>query len=156
MWPFDREPTRASLEGHRKVVIMGQRFTIRRLSPLVDFPADRMPQIFTDTTRAPKPDFSLPSVQKKALEGMYDVLLAGVVEPKLVPVGSKKEGFTPDDIFRDADVGRQLYMKIIEHSLFRLRTWQVPLFLAVKMLLRFMNWLKNMGSVQANSSTAAA
>ena len=129
---------------------MGQRFTIRRLSPLVDFGVDRMPQVFTDTTRGQKLDLAIPAVQKRVREGMHEVLLAGVVDPPLKPNGAK-DALTPEDVFRDVDVGTRLYMLILEHSLFKLRPYQVPFFLAVKMLMRFTYWLRSMGSGPATS-----
>lgn len=160
MWPFTRRPTRESLQGYKEVTVNGQRFTIRRLSPLLDFPADSMPQLFTDTTRN-RPDPNNPATQKRLIQAMYDVLLAGVVEPKLCPVGvgdrrGKEPGLTPEDIFRDPETGNKLYFAIMEHSLFRLRMWQVPFFLAVKALLRFTVWRRSMAERLTRLRSAGA
>lgn len=140
MWPFARRPTKEGLQAHRKVVICGQRFVIRRLSPLSDFDGANMPQIFTDTTRNAKLDLSIPGVAKRVRQDMYGVVQAGVVDPLLA--GPGKPGLNVEDVFRDEEVGTKLYLKILEHSLLKLRPWQIPFFFLGKRLLKFIIWLR--------------
>ena len=71
---------------------------------------------------------------------MKSVVRAGVIDPPLS--GPGKPGLSVDDIFRDMDIARRLYMLIIEHSLFRVKPWQIPFFFLGKLLLRFTIWLR--------------
>lgn len=140
MWPFSKEPTKERLQAYRKVVVQGMNFTIRRISPLTDFDGIRTPQIFTDTTRGKKPDLTNPSVVKRVREDMAAVIQAGVVTPKLA--GPGKPGLNVDDMFRDPDLANQLYMLILEHSLLKLRAWQLPFFFLAKRLISLVIWLR--------------
>lgn len=129
MWPFDKEPTKADLQAHRKVSLGGYKFIIRRVNPLLDFEPDRMPQIFKapslkDRNKANKP--LKPAEAKKMMEDMVAVLEAGVVSPELVPTGrgskqGSEEGITAQDILRWDDVGADLYTEIISWSLVQYR-----------------------------------
>lgn len=149
MWPFSRRPTKEWLQAHRRVVVCGQRFVIRRISPLSDFDGASMPQIFTDTTRGQKPDLSIPAVAKRVRQDMYAVVQAGVVDPPLA--GPGKPGLNVEDVFRDEEVGTKLYLRILEHSLFRLRPWQIPFFFLGKLLVRCIMWLRPTAFAPATS-----
>ena len=119
MWPFKpKQPTVEDLRGYKMITVNGMRFTIKKLNPVLDFPTDKIPQIFTDyqtVKDAPRPPSTLEAVKKSQTE-MYDTIQAGVVDPKIVPVG-KEGGFTPEDLFRDPTMGLKLYYAIIENSL---------------------------------------
>lgn len=141
MFGFARKPTKADLQGHKTVIIGGMKFTIRRLSPLIDFATDRMPMVFSDTTRLPKQDLSNPAIAKRILDDMHAVVQAGVVDPPLATSG--KPDLNVADIFRDPEIGNKLYIAIMEHSLIRLNGLRLPFFFLVRLLLRFIIWLKS-------------
>jgi len=99
--------------------------------------------IFSETTRNQKLD-KTPALVNRILEDMKQVVQVGVVDPKLS--GPGKPGLSVDDIFRDVDLGTALYYKILEHSLFKLKVWQIPFFFLAKRLYRLVLWLKRIKS----------
>ena len=118
MWPFDKCPTKEALQGHKTLRIGGFVFKIKKINPIVDFPANKIPQIFSSFISRRK-------VEKKTLNeaeirkiqyDVYDVIKAGLIEPKLDP-----KGIAVEDLFRYEDIGTQLYIEIIAHSLNRFR-----------------------------------
>jgi len=130
MWFFRREPSKADLQGHRKVVIGTYEFTIRRVNPFLDFDPDDMPQIFRPVSRKKSPPPTdkpqKPEETRRALEDMASVLHAGVVSPRLVPRGAgesrgSENGITAEDLLRWDDVGSKLYSEIIALSLTKYR-----------------------------------
>lgn len=143
MWPFSRSPRKEELRGEKRISVNGMRFTIRRVNPIIDFPADRIPQIFTDfVSRRPKQEpSSIPDI-KKAQEDMYAIIRAGVVSPELST--DAKSGITVDDLFRDPTLGPKLYIEILAHSLNTFRGIR-GFFLFHKIKLSFwMEWLRGM------------
>ena len=116
---FSKNPTKETLQGRKAVTVCGSKFVIRRINPLLDFPMERMPQVFTSFVSKRKQAETLPQDQKKILEEMRLVVEAGLVDPELVPRG--KEGITVEDIFRDTDCGVRLYWEILWHSMYRLK-----------------------------------
>jgi len=129
MWPFSKAPTKEELQGRKPVVVQGKRFVIRRVSPLVDFPPDRIPQIFQSYAPVKKPDLAkiAPELEAKRVRNDITAMLnAGVVEPKLVQPkpGSEKgheSGITAEDLMRDHGVAEELYIEILTHSLNRFK-----------------------------------
>lgn len=145
MWPFRKVITMAELHGHRKVTVNGMKFTIKRLNPLMDFPSDKVPQIFTAfMTRRPVKEDKSPSIVdlKKNQEEMLSIIEAGVVDPKLVTPG--KEGITAADLFRDATLGPKLYIEILAHSLNAFRGIKGQFFFHRIKWLLWTHWLKDM------------
>lgn len=142
MFGFGSKATKAGLQEHKRVVAGGMHFTIKKLVPLVDFQPDRMPLIFSETTRLPKQDLSSPGVLKRLREDMMMVIQAGVVDPEIVPPG--KPGITAEDIMRDTDVGIKIYAAIMEHSLIKTRGLRKPFFFLMRRLLQFTIWLRSM------------
>ena len=126
---FSSSPTKDELRGIKTVRICGSKFKIRKVNPLLDFPADSMPQVFTyfRSRRKAEPDQSPPvERQKKVIKEMQQVVAAGMVEPSLVPVGQgdnngKEPGITVEDLFRDPRIGFGLYEAVLFHSLGRLK-----------------------------------
>lgn len=112
----------------------GFTFTIRRVSPLIDFDPDRMPQIFSAGMSRRKvnddKEKKLHETEvRRILDDMAAVIEAGVVEPVLVPVGKgekkgREDGITVDDIMRFDDVAHGLYTEIISLSLSKFRGWR--------------------------------
>jgi len=152
------KPTKDNLQGHKNVVVHGQRFTIRRINPLLDFPNGQIPQMFSTFAPLPPPDDgpALETHAKKTMAHMMVVVEVGVVEPALVPVGKgdlrgKESGLTTEDLFRDPEVGRDLYLAILEHSLFRLKGWKRPFFWLANRAWRYTHWQRIMDSLQAPS-----
>lgn len=122
-WSAARKKRR--LLGLKDIRINGMRFTIRRVNPLMDFPASQVPQLFTESPIYAKVDASKSFTPLQA-ENMRQTILsfiqAGVVEPKLVPIGKgdqrgKEPGITSEDLFRDPDMGIRLYFEILHNSL---------------------------------------
>ena len=152
MWPFARRPDKNRLLGRRRLNICGMRFVIRKINPLLDFPADKLPSIFT-VNRATPAHNNNPNILKKWQEDMAAVVQAVVVEPELVPVGKgeqrgKESGITVDDLFRDPEIGATLYREIIEHSLERFRGLSGLFFSTATRFLRWMRWRRDMDSAR--------
>ena len=117
-----KTPTLEKLRGHKKLKINGMSFVIKRINPLVDFPANKMPQIFTEmnmSRRPPNPNPSQLEV-KRQLQDMMTTVQAGVVDPELGPIGSKGK-LTAEDLFRDPGMGIKLFHEIMSHSLNRFK-----------------------------------
>jgi hypothetical protein len=145
MWPFSKDATLAAVKGYKKISVNGMRFTIRRLNPLKDFPADKMPQIFTDfQSRRPEVQVDSPAALKKAQEDMYAILKAGIVEPEIV-AEEAKDGIKASDLFRDTTMGPKLFIEIVSHSLTVFRGLKGVFFSARTRLWLWMRWLKGMG-----------
>jgi hypothetical protein len=90
------------------------RFVIRKLNPLVDFPANKMPQIFTSfvSNRKVSPDQKLPEAAiRKNIEDLKNIIIAGLVEPKL------DDKLSIDDIISNSLRALKLYTEILVHSL---------------------------------------
>lgn len=128
MWPFTRrtpDVLKFKLNGIKKITVNGMSFTIRKLNPLLDFPPERMPQIFTEYLSKRPIDYNHVPTQQEILKiqgDMKSIIMAGVLYPALVPIGvgdmkGKENGITVDDLFRDPMMGYKLYMSILSHSL---------------------------------------
>ena len=117
-----KTPTLEKLRGHKKLKINGMTFVIKRINPLVDFPANKMPQIVTEMNMARRPLNPNPSQLevKRQIQDMMATIEAGVVEPELGPIGSKGK-LTAEDLFRDPNMGLKLFHEIMNHSLNRFR-----------------------------------
>lgn len=130
-WLFKRRAhdySKARLQGYKEVRIDGERFVIRRINPVMDFDAGKIPQIFTGNPKAvmaaqANPD---PAQLKQMFLDMYAMVEAGLVEPLLTPMKAhsddlKREvGITVDDIFRVPSRGAKLYLEILLHSMNRM------------------------------------
>lgn len=128
MWPFAYKPTKEDLLGLKKISVHGASFVIKKLNPLLDFPPEKMPQIFSTfmSRRQKKEQENLEATARRNLEDMYSIVEAGVVSPELVKIGKgdsrgKEDGITVEDLFRSGDLGQQLYFEILAHSLNRFR-----------------------------------
>lgn len=149
---FWKRNVKAELQGHKRVVIKGQAFIIRKINPLIDFSADRMPQIFAHmvSRRAPS---GTPMEDAKALKDMMAIVEAGVVGIDtgrdllpLVEIGKgqargREAGITVEDLFRDQEAGVLLFQEVFSHTLDRFRGMQKVFFwlktkLFASMLLR--------------------
>lgn len=146
---------KAQLLGIRKVKVNGMNFVIKKINPLLDFPLDKIPSIFTDFSTKRKPEQSaIPLVaQKKCLDDMKSIIQAGVIEPKLVTIGTgenegKENGLTVNDILRDIEMASKLYIEIIANSLNRFKGVQGLFFLTLTRRMLFTEWRKNMASYQ--------
>lgn len=155
MWPLTRRRNlRDELAGLKNVKINGIKFTIKKLNPLLDFPADRMPQVFTYYLKRRKvtepQDLSIEAM-RKGLDEMKLVVSAGVVSPKFSP-----ELLTIDDIFRWSDTGSKLYLEIIAHSLNQFRGLKGVFFSIRIRRLLYTSWAKTMESSRSISSSPEA
>lgn len=116
----EKDP-REKLLRLKNLKISGMEFTIKAVNPLVDFPADKIPQIFTDWVSHRKVEakpLEIPDI-KKIQQDMYAIIEAGVDKPKLYRKAD--DGITVQDLFRDPAIGVKLYYEILEHSLNRFR-----------------------------------
>lgn len=138
---FKKDPQRlkARLQDLKTVKLAGVRFVIKKLNPLLDFPADQIPQIFTNfLSSRTKGSADLSSQDLARFEhDMIRIVEAALVEPVLVPVGKDAEkgrenGITIDDIFRDPQLGAELYNEVLLHSLNRFRGMN-GLFFSIRM-----------------------
>lgn len=147
MWPFASVPDKAGLQGLKVVKVNHSRYTIKRLNPLLDFDESNMPQVFTayQSRRRKLPEAEQGDAAKatRAMREMYDVVKAGVVEPKLVPVGAgemrgMEDGITVEDLFRDGTTGPQLYWEVLSHSLNRYKGVMGTVFFLLARLRQYM------------------
>jgi len=146
-----------NFQGLKKIKVCGMRFTIKRLNPLIDFPVDKIPQIFTDYVSRRKVDpnhVQTPAELLQMQKDIYSIIEAAVVEPPLVPIGSgekrgKEDGITVEDLFRDAELGYKLYSEILNHSLFRFRGIKGLFFSTRARFLAFMQLRRSMGKLQS-------
>lgn len=124
---FGRKPAKAQLQDLKTLRLGGGRYVIRRINPILDFPGDRMPTVFSSYSSGRKVDPAKASAQMspaRQLEEMMMVVSAGLVEPALVPAGKgeakgREDGITIEDLFRDPSHGAELYVEIMAHSLNR-------------------------------------
>lgn len=116
--------TKAELQGHKAVKIDGQKFIIRKINPVIDFPSENMPQIFTALNS--RRDISKAVDPKILLAQMMMITEAALISPVLVPIGKgekngKEDGITIEDIFRDQDIGARLFSEVMIHALDRFK-----------------------------------
>lgn len=156
MWPFGRSATLEEVRGHKTVKVNGMKFTIRRLNPLVDFPTDKIPQIFTSfKTRRPDVASDSPESLRRAQEDMYNTLRAGLVDPPLVQEEAK-EGMKASDLFRDPTMGPKLFIEIVSHSLTVFRGLKGLFFFHKTKYWLWTLWLKDMGERRLKSLSPMA
>lgn len=126
---FSREPGKSDLQGIKDITVLGSRFKIKKVNPLLDFTNETMPQIFTDFVTRRKRDAGIGdkiAESRRVLKDIAAMLQAGIVQPKLVPVAAGPEkgnetGVTVDDLMRDTDMATALYWEIVVHSLNRFK-----------------------------------
>jgi hypothetical protein len=147
MW-FRRTPTIEKLRDYKRVRVCGMAFTIRRINPLVDFPDGKMPMIFTSFISRRKVDpAELATPEKLAAlhADMGAVIMAGVVDPPIVPAEKSAAGITVVDLFRIAELGYKLYFEVMNHSLNQFSGWR-RLFFSIK--------TRRLLSIQLRNNTA--
>lgn len=147
---------KAKLQGQKTVRIFGGKYVIRKINPLLDFPYDRIPQIFSSfqSKRPVVETKPLPIQLQKNLEDMKSIVTAGIVNPVLVPIGKgdkhrRESGITVDDLFVDVELGTKLYIEILAHSLNKFRHGIIDnmrgLFFSIRIkLLLSTLWQKNL------------
>lgn len=142
--------TKAELQGHKSVKIDGHKFVIRKINPVIDFPSENMPQIFTALNG--RRDISKAIDPKVMLSQMMMITEAALIYPELVPVGKgekngKEAGITIEDIFRDQDVGTRLFSEVMIHALDRFKGLK-SLFFCLQT--RFKFWIASQGGTAAD------
>jgi len=148
------------LLGHKRIKIDGMKFTIKKLNPFIDFPAEKMPQIFTATLAQKKAEENKQAQNtdfNKFKDDLYMIVNAGVVEPKILPVGKgeehgKEDGITVEDLFRDMEFGFKLYTEIMIHSMNRFKGLRGIFFSMKTRHLLYTTWRNNMAKVQQKLS----
>lgn len=142
---FKRSPRRDDLNGLTWVTVNGHKFQIRKINPFLDFPSDKMPQIFSyymGRKKPPEPEKLAASMTeaeiRKNLEDMKMIVSAGVTWPKLGP-----EILTIDDIFRWGDTGYKLYLEIFAHALNHFKGIRGVFFSIKIRRLLYTNWRNN-------------
>lgn len=108
---FNREPSKAKLRQYKRIKVGGMKYTIQKINPVLDFPVNKMPQIFTDFQSKRKTDKVVmnEAVLRRNYEDMKSIILAGVVKPDLAD--------TIDDIMSDFTIALSLYIEVLTHSL---------------------------------------
>lgn len=160
MWPFDKKVDKKALQQVKAVKVQGWQFRIKRINPLLDFTASNMPQIFSDFVSRRKPTEMTPlEAYKKSREDMESVIVAGVVEPKIVPAfkgvdRGKEEDITVDDLFRVPDLAQELYWEILAHSMNRFGGLRGVFFSITSRFRRSIALRRSTASVLATSSSA--
>lgn len=122
MWLLSKKPTQERLRQHKTLKISGMKFVIRKINPLVDFPVDKMPQIFSSfiTRRKTTPEEQInEATLRKSQDDMKNIIAAGLVKPEVTfePVKPKDNKIAIDDIMSDSVLALKLYTEIIVHSL---------------------------------------
>ena len=119
MWPFSRTATKENLQQWKRIKINGWAFTIRKLNPLLDFPGDKMPGLFTDIppSRRGKETVPVPGAESKTLDNMRLIISKGVVSPVIAMKEDNSTAICVDDLFRDGDTAARLYIEIVAYSL---------------------------------------
>ena len=113
-------PTKADLSGHKRISLGGAVYTIRKINPLLDFPSDKTPSVFT--AQSPSRRGTGPVDPKRAIEDMMSIVRAGLVDPPLAgPKDKNPDLITIEDIFRVPEHGADLYLAIMDHTLNRFR-----------------------------------
>lgn len=159
MWPFTRAATPEQIRGYKKIRVNGMRFVIRKLNPMIDFPDDKMPQIFTSyVSRRPAPAVPPETTEverQRAKEEMCAIIQAAVVEPALVREDAK-DGLKPMDLFRDPTMGVKLYFEVLAHALNRFSGVKGQFFFLRIKLWLWTRWLKDMGEHRLKSPSLKA
>lgn len=151
---------KAKLQGHKTVRVFGDKYVIRKINPFLDFAYDSMPQIFT-YQKSNRPETEVvphPATIQKQLKDMKAIVAAGIVEPKLEPVGKGEKfrheaGITIDDLFVDMELGTRLYLEIIAHSLNKFRGIRSLFFSIATRWSLFTEWRRNMDKSPLPSSS---
>ena len=122
------EKIKSDILGLKNIKVGGIKFTIKKINPLLDFPADKMPQIFTDfKSRRKTNDNDVNEKELKAIdERIKPILEAGIYKPTLAKQesGDKKwheKGLTLEDLFIDRDIAYDLLKEIMFHALNRFK-----------------------------------
>lgn len=154
-WLLGGKLTKDRLNGFKKIKVNGMNFVIRRVNPLLDLPADKIPQFFTDYPF--QQQAKDPLYLKRSLDNMMIYIEAGVVSPELAPIGKgdkngKENGITAEDLFRDPEIGTKLYMAIMDHSLNKYRGLKGLFFSIKRKLWSFIIWHLSMESFRRISS----
>lgn len=136
-------------------------FVIKKVNPFLDFPADKVPQIFTDYISRRKVDPLAQPTQaeiQKIQEQMYAYVKAGVAhivagkeKLPLVEREKKEEGVTVEDLFRDQQMGYKLYWEIMNHSLNQFKGLRGVFFSIKRRFWLFMHLRLSMGRLQSIS-----
>jgi hypothetical protein len=114
------KPSKAGLNDYKKISLGGAVYTIRKINPMLDFPADRCPSVFT--AQSPSRRGTGPIDPKRAIEDMMNIVRAGLVDPPLAdPKAKNSDLITVEDIFRVPEHGADLYLAIMDHTLNRFR-----------------------------------
>jgi len=161
--------SKEKLLGYKTVKVFGGKYVIRKINPLLDFSYDIMPQIFNAhlTRRQPKQEVNPhPTELQKNLKDMKTIVRVGLVSPELVPVGKgdkyrKEIGITVDDLFMDVELGSQLYLEILAHSLNKFRHGFLDkmrgLFFSMRIRrMLYINYRKNMVNDQSTTFSQTA
>ena len=118
---FNKKITKKRLQQHKTVKIDGMKFVIKKINPLLDFPADRMPQIFTSfvSKRKVNPEQQLNEHSlRRSQEDVKLTIAAALIEPKL------GDEITVEDIMTDATLTLKLYTEILVHSMNMFKGWK--------------------------------
>lgn len=155
MWPLIKkedkeEQLKRDLLGVKEVKIEKFKFLIKKINPILDFPPDKIPELFTDfiSHRKTGQEKAFTEQQlKKVYESMYAVIEAGLYSPILVKPEKDnsfhEKGLTIKDLFIDEEIGYKLYIEIMAHSLNRFKGIVGSFFLRKLKRLLYIQWPLN-------------
>lgn len=116
MWPFSSNLD-SVLRGTKKVKVKGVVFRIKKIDPLNYLDGSKSILKMYDTYEGKRKSAETATLSdadlKKAREHYRDVLLAGVVSPKLVRKIEDTDGYFVDNLFLDWDLVNKLYTEIM-------------------------------------------
>ena len=151
MWPFSsltpEEKLKERLLDLKKIKVGGMKFTIKKINPLLDFPSDKIPQIFTDyyARRQNPKDFSQEDLERLD-ENIKPILKAGIYKPDIIPIDKenrwKEKGLTIEDLFIDRELAYTLFGAILNHSLVQFKGFEKVFFSIRQKLMQLTAWLR--------------
>lgn len=129
MWPFKKRSEKEELLDLKKITVGGIKFEIKKINPFLDFPTDKMPQIFTELAEKyqKNKDASVSEQEMMSIDSnIKPILEAGIYRPIFEPLGQgeqrgKEKGLTIQDLFIDREIAYKLFGEIMEHSLNRFK-----------------------------------
>jgi hypothetical protein len=114
-WIFGKRLSQV-VDERKKIRIKGVVFIIRKINPLDYLDGSKAVVQAFDVYRMKTPGAAVEeSSIKKIKEHYADVILAGVVYPKLKRK-EEEEGFLVDKIFSDWELAEKLYSEIMQHT----------------------------------------
>ena len=119
-WFKRKKDINSHLHGYRKVTVKGIDFVIKKIRPIDHMSGNKVLLQFFDTYKTKK-EMTVADVDESSLrrvrDHMADVLLCGVVSPKLKRKETDEGVLLVEDLFIDWDLAQELYGEIYNYTL---------------------------------------